>query len=131
METSTLSAALQVAAGGALGSVSRYLTRTGFDRLFSSEFPYATFAVNVGGSFAVGVIFVMLGGFSGESNRWAPLFLTGFLGGYTTFSAFSLDAWQLFHQGRVYESVLYVVGTVSLSLAAVLAGIAVTRYIQS
>ncbi len=131
METSTLAVALQVAAGGALGSVSRYLTRAGFERLFASNFPYATLAVNVGGSFAVGVLFVLLGGFSGESNRWAPLFLTGFLGGYTTFSAFSLDAWQLFHQGRVYESVLYVAGTVSLSLVAALAGIAATRYFQS
>ena len=131
MEISILSATISVAAGGAIGSVCRYYTKLGFDRWLASDIPYGTFTANVGGSFVIGILFVVLGGINDETSRYAPLFMTGFLGGYTTFSAFSLDAWVLAQQGRIYESVGYVFGTVALSVIAVFAGIALARQFQT
>ena len=90
---------IQVAVGGALGAVGRYLTGVGLARAFGSSFPYGTLTVNVSGSFIVGVLFVLFGGLSGETGRYTALVMTGFLGGYTTFSAYSLDCWLLFQQG--------------------------------
>ena len=80
----------QVAIGGALGSVLRYLT------VFAVGAPLATMAVNIAGSFVMGVLFVAL------TNRLhlSPLLMTGVLGGFTTFSAFSLDALKLYHSGQ-------------------------------
>ncbi len=81
---------LQVALGGALGATSRYLTGLATIRLIGAGFPWGTLTVNVVGSFLMGVIVVVLAQTGG--NRYAPLLMTGFLGGFTTFSAFSLDA---------------------------------------
>lgn len=118
---------LQVAMGGALGSVSRYLTGVAVIRVMGNSFPYGTLTVNIGGSFIVGILFVTLGALSGESGRFSALLLTGFLGGYTTFSAYSLDCWLLFEQGRVAEALFYAIGSAALSILACGAGIAVAR----
>ncbi len=121
---------IQVAIGGALGAVGRYLTGVGLARAFGSSFPYGTLTVNVSGSFIVGVLFVLFGGLSGETGRYTALVMTGFLGGYTTFSAYSLDCWLLFQQGRNLEALLYAFGSAGLSIAACIAGIAVARVSQ-
>lgn len=121
---------IQVAVGGAIGAVSRYLTGVGFARIFGGSFPYGTLAVNVSGSFIVGVLFVLFGGLSGETGRYTALVMTGFLGGYTTFSAYSLDCWLLFQQGRNLEALLYAFGSAGLSIAACFVGIAVARVSQ-
>ena len=118
---------LQVAIGGALGSVGRYLTGVGADRVLGFGFPYGTMVVNVGGSFVLGLLFVLLGGLSGDTSRYTALLLTGFLGGYTTFSAYSLDCWLLFQQGRIAEALLYAFGSAGLSIVACVAGIAIAR----
>ncbi len=122
-----VSTLVQVAVGGALGAVLRYLTRIFVERPIAADFPYATIAVNVAGSFVVGILFVAFGGLNDQTSRIAPFLIVGFLGGYTTFSAYSLDAWLLFNQGRIYEALVYVLGTVVLSLLAVFAGIALAR----
>ena len=122
---------VQVAAGGALGAAGRFLTNVAFERTLGSDFPFATMVVNVGGSFVLGVVFVLLGGFSGDTGRFGPLLMTGFLGGYTTFSAYSLDSWLMFQSGRISEAIVYVLGSVLLSIAAVVAGIALTRSFQA
>ena len=105
---------LQVAAGGAIGSVMRYLASAAIGT------PMATLAVNVAGSFAIGWLFVSLA----TRGTLSPLLMTGVLGGFTTFSAFSLDAMKLWQSGQSAQATLYVAASVALSLAAVAAGAA-------
>ena len=118
---------IQIAAGGALGAVLRHLTRIWIELKFAADFPYATLIVNAGGSFLAGVLFVVLGGLTDQTSRFLPFLIIGFFGGYTTFSAYSLDAWMLFQQGRMYEAMIYVAGTVVLSLIGVFAGIFIAK----
>lgn len=113
---------LQVAIGGAIGSAARL----GMYRAIPAQgFPWATFAVNVGGSLAMGLLAALLAQRGGAA--WAPLLLTGFLGGFTTFSAFSLDALNLWERGQGALAAVYVAGSVVLSLAAVAVGMAIGR----
>ena len=105
----------QVAIGGALGSVLRYLT------IAAVGAPLATALVNIAGSLAMGALFILL------SPRLSPLLMTGVLGGFTTFSAFSLDALKLYTQGQPLQALLYIAGTVVLSLIAVATGAALAR----
>ncbi len=108
---------LPVALGGALGAMLRYLATLAVGT------PIATLMVNVLGSFAMGLLFVLLAGRPG-----AGLFLmTGVLGGFTTFSAFSLDAMKLWQAGQGGQAAAYVLASVLLSLAGVAAGAAVAR----
>jgi len=102
---------LQVALGGAAGAVARHGVNIGAGRLFGPGFPVGTVAVNILGSFLMGLLVVVL---AARGNALSPLLITGLLGGFTTFSAFSLDAVAL----------AYVAGSVGLSLAALLAGLA-------
>jgi CrcB protein len=111
-----------VALGGALGSVARYLTILGVARL--TTLPLGVVLANVLGSFVVGILAVTL---TGPRAVLAPLFIVGFLGGYTTFSTYSLDALRLWQSGQVGLAAAYVAGTVVLSLAAVTAGVVVAR----
>ncbi|WP_096784597.1 fluoride efflux transporter CrcB [Rhodobacter sp. CZR27] len=120
-----ISSLLQVALGGALGASARYLTNIASMRLFGSGFPIGTVFVNVLGSFLMGVLVVVLAHKGG--NRWAPFLMTGILGGFTTFSAFSLDAATLYERGELGLAAVYVVVTVSLSLVALFAGMATMR----
>ena len=101
-----------VALGGAIGSVLRYLTIT------AVAAPIGTLAVNVLGSFAMGVLFIALTARAGLS----PLLMTGILGGFTTFSAFSLDALKLWQAGQILPALAYVGASVILSLGAVAIG---------
>jgi CrcB protein len=116
---------LQVALGGALGASLRYLTGVATLRLMGPGFPWGTLTVNVLGSFAMGVLVVTLAHLGG--NRFAPLLMTGLLGGFTTFSAFSLDAVTLYERGEVALAGGYVAASVVLSLAALFAGLLVAR----
>lgn len=116
---------LIVAAGGALGSSARYLVNVGAMRLAGPGFPAGTLAVNVAGSFLMGVLAVVLAHHGG--TRHAPFLMTGVLGGFTTFSAFSLDAVSLWTRGQAGVAAAYVLGSVALSVAALLAGMAAGR----
>lgn len=118
---------LQVAAGGALGASARYATNVATMRLIGSGFPWATVVVNVLGSFLMGVIVVTLAHKGGM--RLAPFLMTGVLGGFTTFSAFSLDALTLWERGQPGLAFGYVAGSVVLSLAAIVAGMVATRWV--
>lgn len=112
---------LQVAIGGAIGS----MARLGMYRAIPMQgFPLATFAVNVGGSLVMGLLAALL---AQRGGAWAPLLLTGVLGGFTTFSAFSLDALTLWERGQGALAALYVAASVLLSLAAVFLGMAMGR----
>jgi len=117
---------LQVALGGAIGAVARFLVVTGTARAFGTGFPMGTLAVNVAGSLAIGVLAAVLLWPKGASPA-APFLITGVLGGFTTFSAFSLDALRLVEDGRIGTAALYVVLSVVLSLAACAAGLMMVR----
>jgi CrcB protein len=116
---------LQVALGGALGASARYMTNVAAMRLIGPGFPWGTVAANVAGSFLMGVIVVALA--HKDATRMAPFLMTGLLGGYTTFSAFSLDALTIWERGQTGLAAAYVLGSVILSLAGIVAGMAVTR----
>ena len=115
----------QVALGGALGSVLRYLTNVGALRLIGPGFPYGTLIVNVVGSFVMGFLVVFLA--HKDAARLAPFLLTGVLGGFTTFSAFSLDALMIWERGDQTLALAYVAGTVGLSLLAIVAAVTLFR----
>jgi len=83
---------LSIAAGGALGAVSRYGVTLGVARLGVSGFPYVTLLVNVLGSFCIGIVVTWFGGRADINQALRPMIQVGFLGAFTTFSAFSLDA---------------------------------------
>ncbi len=116
---------VSVALGGALGASARYLVNVSLARLLGHGFPYATMTVNVVGSLLMGVLVVVLAEKSG--NRFAPFLMTGVLGGFTTFSAFSLDALAIWERGQGALAAVYVLGSVVLSLAAIVAGMALAR----
>lgn len=115
----------QVALGGAIGASARYLTGVAAVRVLGHGFPYGTLIVNVLGSFLMGVLVVILAETGG--NRFAPLLMTGLLGGFTTFSAFSLDAITLYERGQLGLAALYVGASVLVSLAGLFLGLLVAR----
>ena len=115
----------QVALGGAIGSVARFATVLAAARLFGPGFPVGTVAVNVLGSFVMGLVFVYLT--ERDLMRHAPLLMAGVLGGFTTFSAFSLEMFQMLERGQIAGAMVYALLSVTLSLAALATGFAITR----
>ncbi len=114
-----------VAAGGAIGALLRYGVVQLVMHVHPQPFPVGTMLVNIAGSFAIGLLMARYAVMDSESSR---LFLvTGVLGGFTTFSAFSWDTMQLIERGAWAQVILYVGGSVILSLVAVAAGFQVGR----
>ena len=107
--------------GGSLGVNARYWLGVAVSRWAGPQFPWATLAINVSGSFAIGLLTVLLA-------RWLPhphmrlLVVVGFLGGYTTFSSFSAEALVLWERGERWLCIGYVVGSVGAGLVAVVLG---------
>ncbi len=120
---------LTVAAGGAIGASLRYLTFVGATRVFGPGFPIGTLVVNVLGSFLMGVVFVVIAKKGGQ--ELALFLMTGVLGGFTTFSAFSLDTFALFERGETGTAALYVLLSVGLSIAALVIGAYAARGVMS
>jgi fluoride exporter len=114
----------QVAAGGAIGAVLRFITVLAAARVFGLNFPIGTLAVNIAGSFAMGFLFVIL---NVRGSGLQPFLLTGILGGFTTFSAFSLDAVTLWERGDAFQAGLYVSVSVILSILALAFGALLAR----
>jgi CrcB protein len=113
--------------GGGLGSSLRHTINVVCARWFGTAFPYHTFIINITGSAVMGLIAGYLA-FKGEASQpWRLFLMTGILGGYTTFSAFSLDAGLLYERGEIGLALLYVVGSVVLSIAGLFAGLALVR----
>jgi len=121
---------LSVALGGAIGASLRYGVGAWTLRLFGPGFPVGTMVVNVLGSLVMGVVAVaMLHRFPGTWGAYAPFVMTGVLGGFTTFSAFSLDALNLIESGRMTNAIFYVAGSVALSIGALFVGLTLGRTI--
>jgi fluoride exporter len=128
-----LNATLLVFLGAGIGGALRHGVNDAAARLLGAAFPWGTLTVNVVGGFAMGVLAGWLALKAGEA--WAQsvrLFLaTGILGGFTTFSAFSLDAVVLWQRGESIAAVAYVLASVVLSIAGLLAGLFVVRVLTS
>ena len=119
---------LAIAAGGALGALSRY----GLVRLFphvSGEFPWAIFIANVTGSVLVGVCYVLIIHKGLAPGYWRSFIIFGFIGALTTFSTFALDAYLLWQYGDITISIVYILSSVSVCLLAVIASIYLTHRI--
>jgi CrcB protein len=126
-----LSRGLEVAllsVGGALGVNARYWLAVWMSGWAGSRFPWATFAINVSGSFAIGLLATILA-------RWLPhhparlFFLVGFLGGYTTFASFAFEGQILWGRGEIARALAYLGGSVVAGFVAVVLGIMLGRAI--
>lgn len=118
---------LLVALGGGLGAALRHLANVGALRLFGPNFPWVTMGINILGSFAMGVFVELLVRRAGGSNELRLFIATGILGGFTTFSAFSLDFAVLFERGAVGQALGYALGSVILSILALFLGLWLVR----
>jgi CrcB protein len=118
---------LAVGLGGAIGSIARYLTIAGAGRFFGTGFPWGTLAVNVVGSFIIGVLAEIFRRHVLRDPVLGALLTTGFVGGFTTFSTFSLDVALLFERGELATAGGYILASVVLSLTAIGCGLALTR----
>ncbi len=120
---------LAVAIGGAIGAVSRYWMMSMVVSLSTMRFPLGTFLVNVLGSLLIGILFVVLTERSALSAEWRALLVVGYVGAFTTFSTFSLDALQLLQEGYVLQAVSYIVASVVVCMLATWLGIVAMRAI--
>src|SRR4030081_2075908 len=120
---------LLVFLGGGLGSTLRHIVNIVSARTLGTAFPYHTFIINITGSTVMGLIAGYLA-FKGEASQpWRLFLMTGVLGGYTTFSAFSLDTALLYEKGEIGLAAFYVLGSVGFSIAGLFAGLALIRYL--
>lgn len=118
---------LWVAFGGAIGAAARYLVGVQAVRLFGLDFPWGTMIVNVVGSFAMGIVISLFALKLQASQEVRAFLTTGVLGGFTTFSAFSLDFAVLAERKALAAAGFYVIGSVGLSLMALFAGLWIVR----
>lgn len=122
---------IAVAAGGALGATLRHAVNQIALQALGADFPWGTLAVNILGSFIMGV-FVGAFALFWDASQILRLFLTvGVLGGFTTFSAFSLDSVLLLQRGQLIEAVSYILGSVILSLGGLVAGMMLVRMVPA
>ena len=118
---------LIVALGSALGGALRHGVNVASARLLGTGWPFGTFTVNVVGSFAMGLIVGYFALRGHGSQAWLLFLTTGILGGFTTFSAFSLDVAVLFERGRLDLTVVYVLASLTLSVAGLFLALVLVR----
>jgi fluoride exporter len=120
---------LLVFIGGGLGSTLRYLVNVVSGRMLGTAFPYHTFFINISGSTVMGLVAGYFAFKGDASQSWRLFLMTGILGGYTTFSAYSLDAAVLYERGEIGLALFYVVGSVVFSILGLFAGLALVRHL--
>ena len=118
---------LSIAAGGALGALLRFWTAGSVQLLFGGSFPLGTLVVNVSGSLAMGLLYVLLLERLNVGAEWRAALLVGLLGAYTTFSTFSIETLNLLETGEVAKAGLNVLLSVSMCLVACWTGMIVGR----
>jgi CrcB protein len=117
---------LIIGLGSFIGGISRYLLSKLIQTQFTMVFPFGTFAVNVMGCFLIGLVF----GWSSKNYlepTWQLFLTTGVLGGFTTFSAFSMETITMMNAGQTQSAILYVVLSMVVGLAGTIAGYALMR----
>lgn len=115
--------ALLVVMGGGIGSLLRYWMSLSVYAMVGRSFPYGTLSVNIVGSFIMGFLSILLlERLNGQADYLRALLLIGFLGGFTTFSSFSIETLSLFEGGEIVKGCLNIVASVSLCLIAVALG---------
>ena len=118
---------LFLAVGGAFGAVSRYLVQGWVQDLAGGRFPWGTFAVNISGSFVLGLIFALAMDRAIVSPEIRIPLMIGFIGSYTTFSTLMLESWVLVEEGDLVRMFANLAGSVVIGMMAVVAGLAVGR----
>ena len=114
--------------GGGLGAALRHCVNLAAARLLGSAFPYATMFENVSGSLVMGLLAGYFAFRSGIPQHWQLFLTTGILGGYTTFSTYSLDAVPLYERGAFGLAALYVLGSAVAAIGGLFAGLAIVRH---
>ena len=114
--------------GGGLGAALRHGVNLVMARWLGTEFPFATLAENVTGSLVMGLLVGYFAFHGGVPQHWRLFLTTGILGGYTTFSAFSLDTVLLYERGELGLAALYVILSVALTIGGLFAGLALMRH---
>ena len=116
-----------IAVGGAAGAVSRYLIQGWVEDLAGGRFPWGTFAVNISGSFVLGVVFALAMDRAIMSPEIRVPLMIGFIGSYTTFSTLMLESWRLVEEGDYLFMFGNLIGSVVIGMLAVIAGLALGR----
>jgi CrcB protein len=114
--------------GGGLGAALRHGVNLAMARWLGTAFPFATLTENVTGSLVMGLLVGYFAFHGGVSQHWRLFLTTGILGGYTTFSAFSLDTALLYERGELGLAALYVILSVALTIGGLFAGLALVRH---
>ena len=127
--TATLTQLLLVAGGGAVGSVCRFLTSSTVQRFTNTDFPFGTLSVNIIGSLVMGFLYVILVERSSMSMEWRALLLIGLLGGFTTFSSFSIETMNLLEQALWLKVITNIVASVVTCLFATWLGMKIGRWL--
>lgn len=122
---------LPVALGGALGSSLRYLISNLSHSVFGKGFPYGTLSVNILGSLLIGYLLILVPESDSDPSLFRLFLFTGVLGGFTTYSAFSLETLQLFHAGQTHKAILNILLTLIVCFAAVWLGHLLAKAIHS
>lgn len=118
-----------IAVGGAAGAVSRYLVQGWVEHLAGGRFPWGTFAVNISGSFLLGVVFALAMDRAVLAPEVRIPVMVGFIGSYTTFSTLMLESWRLVEEGDLVFMLGNIIGSVVVGMIAVVAGLALGRYL--
>lgn len=118
---------LAVGLGSFVGGIFRYIISVFIQSRHQSDFPYGTWAVNIVGCFIIGLIFAFVEkGFM--NTEWRLFLIAGVLGGFTTFSAFSLESVLLFKQQSIFLGLIYILSSVALGLISTLIGYSIIKY---
>lgn len=120
---------LIIGAGGFLGSIARYLSQLGISRVLPVIFPYGTLAVNVSGCFLIGIIYALSDRATALTPELRFFLATGFCGGFTTFSTFSYEAYNLIREGQYVFLSLYISMSVIIGVFATFLAITLIRAI--
>jgi CrcB protein len=118
---------LFVGFGGGIGSALRYLTSAIINKFYGSTFPLATFVVNIVGCFIFGLLFAYYSKHAEQSEQFRFFLITGFCGGYTTFSTFSAENFHLIESGNYCIPVINITVSVFLGIAAVFLGMTLVK----
>jgi CrcB protein len=114
--------------GGGVGAALRHGVNISSARLLGTAFPYHTLFVNVAGSFVMGLLAGFFAFRGAPPQHWQLFLTTGILGGFTTFSAFSLDAALLYERSGLSLAALYVLASMALSIGSLFTGLAIARH---